>query len=125
KKRIRKKISILSVITLATVIFILSYFFPFFEKRTGYAALLMIFRSVMIIGIWYYFAAPFLLKQVRRFLDKKSSRYKREIDNIIHIFPAMKQVIYHSWKSTADAGKLQRIPRFVEMIIVNVLTMEM
>ena len=95
--RIWKKFSITSIILLASIIFILSYFFPVFEKSTGYAAVLMIFRSIMIIGIWYYLVGPLLQKFFRRFLDKKQTTYQNEINEIINIFPLLKKVIVYAW----------------------------
>lgn len=123
KRKIWKKFSILSIILLAIIIFVLSYFFHVFEKSKGYAALLMIFRSIMIIGIWFFILSPLLVKKLRYFLNKKSSPYKGEIENIINIFPVMKQVIYHSWREAKRVRRLLRIPRFIEINLVNLLTM--
>ncbi len=124
-RKIWKKFSIISVILLATTIFILSYFFPVFEKSKGYAAIIMIFRSIMIIGIWYYIIGPFLLKYLRRFLDKKSTMYQNEIHDILNIFPILKQVISQTWSNTKDVRKLQRVPRFIECILISLLTLDL
>jgi hypothetical protein len=123
-RKIWKKFSIISIILLATTIFILSYFFPVFEKSKGYEAILMIFRSIMIIGIWYYIIGPFLLKYLRHFLDKKSNKYQSEINDIINIFPILKQVISQTWANTKDVRKLQRVPRFIEGILIYLLILD-
>lgn len=121
KRKIWKSLSISLIILLSTTIFILSYFYPVFEKSKGLAAILMLFRSIMIMGIWYYLLAPFLLKYLRQFLDKKSLTYQTEINNIINIFPAVKQVIAHTWAETNSTRPLSRIPKFVESILVYLL----
>ncbi|MEJ2544156.1 MAG: hypothetical protein P8Y99_08810 [Calditrichaceae bacterium] len=124
RRKIWKKFSIIAIILLATIIFILSYFFPVFEKSTGYAALLMIFRSIMIIGIWYYLIGPLLLEFFRRFLDKKKSVYKNEINEIINIFPLLKQVIVHTWTELNTIKPIKRIPRFIESLLIFLLLLE-
>ncbi len=124
RRKIWKTFSITSIILLAIVIFILSYFFPVFEKSKGYAAVLMIFRSIVIMGIWYYIIGPFLLKYLRRFLNKKKTAYQNEINDILNIFPALRQVIIYAWAETNSVKPIKRIPRFVESILIYLLSMD-
>lgn len=123
-QKIWKNISIIFIISLATIIFILSYFSPVFEKSKGYAALVMILRSIMIMVIWYYLLGPFLLKHLRRFLNKKSTVYQSEVNDILNFIPTMKQIITHTWAETKDIKLFRRIPQFVEGILIYLLTLE-
>ena len=123
KHKIWKKASVLTIFMLATAIFILSYFFPVFEKSKGLAALIMLFRSIMIMGLWLYLIGPYILKYLRQFLNKKSTVYRNEVNEILNIFPVMKQVIRQAWLESKDKPRIKRIPSFVESLLIYLLTM--
>jgi hypothetical protein len=124
-RKVWKTLSITFIILLASTIFILSYFVPVFEKSKGYAALLMLFRSIMIMSIWYFLLGPFLLKYLRKFLDKKSIAHKNEVNDILNIFPATKQVIGHAWTETNHIKLYRRIPQFVMKILIYSLSLDL
>ena len=85
----------------------------------------MIFRSIMIIGIWYYLVGPLLQKFFRRFLDKKQTTYQNEINEIINIFPLLKKVIVYAWIESKSIKAIKRIPRFVESLLIYLLTLNL
>lgn len=121
KKGFLGKSSGYMIFLLAFVIIILSYFFPVFDESQGLAALIMILRSIVIMGVWYFWLAPFILKKMRRFLARKENQYAREIHGIIDTLPLFKQIVSYSWR---EGKKLKGLARWKQTLIL-ILTLSL
>lgn len=116
-----KRLSNLAILTVFLCIFIGSYLFPVFEKTQGTAALLMIFRSVLIMSFWYIFLAPVLLKYLHQILRKKKTLYSAEIANLLAMLPFLRLLVKQCWRATAAYKKLPRLPNFARLLLVQIL----
>lgn len=126
KKRRRwwNKKSLFIFMLIAASIFILSYFFPVFDKSRGLAALIMIIRSIIIMIFWYIFLAPFLMGKLRTFLNHKKVTYATEVTTLINLFPLLKLIIKNSWQDSKSQRNFKRINRFVVISLLHLLTID-
>ncbi len=122
KKGFLGKLSGYMIFLLAFVIIVLSYFFPVFDESQGLAALIMILRSIFIMGIWYFWLAPLVLKKMRRYLARKENQYTREIHGIIDTLPLFKQIVSYSWQNGKKDKGLARWKRTLILILTLSLT---
>jgi hypothetical protein len=118
KRRWWKRPSGIVILIFSFTIALLSYIFPFFGKNKIYDILIMILRSLLIVFVWFTFAAPFLLKLFRKFIAKKKIIYAEEIDEIVGLFPHLKIIINESWKISASSKGLHRIKSFLSYAFV-------
>jgi len=63
------------------------------------SAILYLVRTLSIVVIWYFIIGPWLAKIFRRWLLGKSSRYANEIEEVMEILPALKQVAKQEYSS--------------------------
>ena len=124
RKRWQKKITLFLLFAASGTIFIGSYFFTFFEKSQGAAALIMLVRSILIMIVWYFLVSPLTMRLLHRYLKKKQNSYSLEIQNILHIFPLLKAIVRQSWTDSFSPHKIRRLSRFVEIVMVTILTIE-
>ncbi len=125
KSRWQKRLTLAILFGIAVSIFILSYFLPVFEKNKGTQALIMVFRSVVIMTTWYFILAPFFLKKLRSFLNKQRHRYAAEIDSVMQFIPLVRRIVYKSWLKSAQFKKTKRPLIFAEIILYHILTVDL
>lgn len=119
-----KRISLLIFGAVAVAIIILSYIFPVFEKNEGSAALMMIIRSALILSLWFFILAPYLMTKFRSFLFKKKTFYAADIGEILTLFPAIKSIIKNSWKESKEFKSIQRFHRFSILSLTRLLSFQ-
>ncbi len=127
KKRPRwlKKLTAYFVFLVALSIVLLSYAVPVFEKETGAAALFMIVRSLVIMGVWYFLLGPFLLKRFKRFLAKKQNMYADDVRLILDILPFLRRVVTKSWHLSREYSGLKRYKKLINIMVMSVLLVPM
>ncbi len=123
-KRWQKKITLFLLFAASGTIFVGSYFFTFFEKSQGAAALIMLIRSVIIMLVWYFLVSPLAMRLLHRYLKKKQNTYSLEIQNILYVFPLLKAVVRQSWIDSSSHRKIRRLSRFIEIVIVTILSID-
>ncbi len=124
RNRWQKKITLFLLFAASLTIFIGSYLFTFFEKSQGAAALIMLVRSILIMIVWYFLISPLTMRLLHRYLKKKQNSYSLEIQNILNIFPILKAVVRQSWADSSSHHKFRRLSRFVEIVMVTILTID-
>jgi hypothetical protein len=122
KKNWLKKPSSLLILLLAGVIIISSYIFPEISGTQGVKALIMIFRSISIMFLWYILVGPFLFKIYQKFLKSKQNAYAEEVQQTIQILPSLRYIIYQSWDKSRDFKRFRKIKAFIILTIINILT---
>jgi hypothetical protein len=125
RSRVFKRLTYFLILIISFSIFFLSYVVPVFEHSRGMAALIMVLRSIIIILVWYYLLGPFLMDRLRRFLQKKESRYKNEVANILDLLPVLRAIIIRNWKQAAPLKNPRRLPNFIQTVLVHILTVEL
>ena len=82
-------------------------------------AVYILLRSFLILMLWYLVIGPFLLKLVRKYLNKKESQYKEDINNAMDLFPYFRQILSHTWKDTKHLKGYMRFKYFMANSISN------
>lgn len=105
------------LITVALIVLAFSFFGgDLFGWKKGIYILL---RSFLILMLWYLVIGPFLLKLVRKYLNKKESQYKEDITNAMDLFPFFRQILSYTWKETKHLKGYTRFKYFIANSISN------
>lgn len=107
-------------IWLGTVAIIFGAFTFFDDNLFGWQkALYVLLRSFLILMLWYSVVGPFLLRMVRKYLNKKKSQYKEDISDAMDLFPYFRQIISYTWKETKHLKGYKRFKVFIANSIAN------
>ncbi|MFC0603021.1 hypothetical protein [Winogradskyella pulchriflava] len=119
KKKVafRTKVIWVWLITVAVIVLAFSLFGG--DLFGWQKAVYILLRSFLILMLWYLVIGPFLLKVVRKYLNKKESQYKEEITNAMDLFPYFRQILAYTWKATADLKGYNRFKYFIANSISN------
>ncbi len=120
-----KKKSFYLMISLAITFFLMSILIPGIEDDIISSILYMFVRASLIILVWYNILYPFVSKFVKKYLAKKSSKYKENLDEILILFPHFKGLIKYSWHMSRNMGKIKGIKQFISITLVLILTRTM
>ncbi len=82
-------------------------------------ALYILLRSFLILMLWYLVLGPFLLKLVRKYLNRKESQYKEDITNTMDLFPYFRQILSYTWQETKHLKGYTRFKYFMANSISN------
>ena len=105
---------------LATVLVIVLAFYFFGGPMFGFKkGIYIILRSFLVLMIWYLILGPFLLKLIKRYLNKKESKYKEDINNAMDLFPYLKHIILRSWSEAKHLKGYNRFKHFMANSISN------
>jgi hypothetical protein len=122
RKSFKTKIIWVWLITVAIIVLAFAVFGgPLFGWEK---AIYIIFRSFLILMLWYLLIGPILLKLIRSYLNKKESEYKRDISNAMDLFPYFRQIIAYTWKDTKHLKGFERIQFFMAKSISNCIHFE-
>ncbi len=103
--------------TVAVIVLVFSIFGgPLFGWQK---AIYIVLRSFLILMLWYLIIGPFLLKVVRKHLQKKESKYQEDITNAMDLFPYFRQIIAFTWKETKHLKGYARFKYFMANSISN------
>jgi hypothetical protein len=123
KTSFKTKIIWVWLITVAVIVLGFSFFGGnLFGWQKAFYILL---RSFLILMLWYLVLGPFLLKIVRKYLNKKESQYKEDITNAMDLFPYFRQILSHTWKETSHLKGYMRFKYFMANSISNCIHFKM
>jgi hypothetical protein len=69
--------------------------------------------------LWYLVIGPFLLKMIRKYLNKKESQYKEDITNAMDLFPYFRRILSYTWQETKYLKGYTRFKYFIANSISN------
>ena len=117
KTSFKTKIIWVWLVTVAVIVLAFSFFGGnlFGWKKAIYILL----RSFLILMLWYLVIGPFLLKLVRKYLNKKESQYKEDITNAMDLFPYFRQILAYTWIETKHLKGYTRFKYFMANSISN------
>ncbi len=119
KSKVSFKTKIIWVWLITVAIIVLAFSF-FGGNMFGWQkAIYILLRSFLILMLWYLVLGPFLLKLVRKYLNKKESQYKEDITNAMDLFPYFRQILSHTWKETKHLKGYTRFKYFMANSISN------
>ena len=68
--------------------------------RQALAPLWLLARVAGILAIWYFLAAPLLMRLLQKFLQKKASDYREEVDAALELLPVFRYLARAAWAET-------------------------
>lgn len=74
-------------------------------------------RSVVIILLWYFVVSPLLSAWMKNWLVKKQYRFREEVEAIVVLMPATRQLLSRSWSDTAEEKGLSRLRMFAKLAL--------
>lgn len=116
-----QKTSGLLIIILLIGMICLSYFHPQLGKGKTVEVLIMVFRAVAIMLVWYFLLAPLFLKLFQIFLKKKQNQYSAEINKIVDIFPHFRKLVVYCWKISSKKKGYRRLKYFLIQLVTFLL----
>ena len=117
KTEFKTKIIWMWLITIAIIVFAFSFFGG---NLFGWQkALYILLRSFLILMLWYLVLGPFLLKLVRKYLNKKESQYNEDITNAMDLFPYFRRILSYTWRDTKHLNGYTRFKYFMANSISN------
>ena len=103
------------VLGLSFSVIILSYLLPELEEIVVMSVVVMLVRSIVITFIWYTLLAPLAQKLLQKFVATRKSKYSKELEEIISMFPQFKATVRYCWKLSKDKKGYNRIHYFLSM----------
>lgn len=79
-------------------------------------------RTISIVLFWYFIVMPYSMKLVKKYLNKKLPVFQNEVDEIIHLFPKLRLIIYYSWNESSAYNGLRRIKHFFTLALIEIIT---
>lgn len=116
-----KRPSGIFVFLMSVTIITLSYVIPEFNTESALRVVIMLIRSVLVLAVWYFFAGPLLRKMYKKFLSQKQHVYANEVETVVSLLPQLRRVVYRSWKLAAGFKNVERMKKFMIILLVNVL----
>ncbi|WP_452225174.1 hypothetical protein [Lacinutrix chionoecetis] len=117
KRKIKSKVIWIWLITVAVIVLA---FTVFTNALFGWQkAVYIILRSFLVLMLWYLVLGPFVLKLIRKYLDKKESKYQNDISNAMDLFPYFRYIITTTWKQTSHLKGYTRFKYFMANSIIN------
>ncbi len=102
---------------------IILFMIPFSISEYGFLQGVYVFlRVIVIISLWYFLFAPFLMKLLRKLLKKQSKAYFNEVDNIVRSLPLLKNAAKTIWLESIKIKGIKRIDYFISTLVIFSLT---
>jgi hypothetical protein len=119
KKKVSFKTKVIWVWLITVAVIVLAFSF-FGGNLFGWQkAIYILLRSFLILMLWYLVIGPFLLKMVRKYLNKKESQYKEDITNAMDLFPYFRRILSYTWQETKHLKGYTRFKYFMANSISN------
>jgi hypothetical protein len=115
-----KKIRVIIFLIASIGALIFSYLIPQFKSNLFAEVILMLFRAIIIILIWYFYLAPLLIKYSKMFLKKQQNIYAEEVEEIITLFPYVKNILSHCWIKSSEHKGFQKYRQFIRYSIITI-----
>jgi VanZ family protein len=86
--------------------------------------LIIVLRALSILTIWYLVVIPILSKILKKFVQKSKLKYSKEVDEIINLFPLLKETFIIGWQNSRNERLLNKVKHFLVYLILTILTKE-
>lgn len=105
------------------ITFVILTFFFFNNGQFEHHFLIYYFlRTISVILFWYYILLPYVMVLIKTYLNKKLPVFQNEVEEIIHLFPKLKLIIYYSWNESASYNGLRRLKHFFTLALIEIIT---
>lgn len=121
RKRKRQRKGILVIWLLLTALYIQSYYKIGTPLLPAHVSLKILLRSLIIVFTWIFIAGPLLKQALEKWLHKKQTQSKQDIQAVVELLPLTRQLVAKSWKQTADVRGMNRVNEWIKLVLVNAL----
>lgn len=87
----------------------------------AHISLKILVRSLIIILAWVFIIGPLLKGLLHNWLQKRRSKSQPDIQKVLELLPATRQLVAQSWRASAGGGKWRRLVTTGKIILVNAL----
>ena len=122
RKRSRIKKGLFIIWLLLIGLYVQSYFKIGRPILPSSILLKILLRSLIIVLSWIFIIGPLLKQLLHAWLKKEQSRFREDIQQVLHLLPVTRQLITKSWKRSAGQKGWTRISHCCKMILVNALS---
>lgn len=99
----------------AVLIICIYIFIP--DARSALNPIWIFLRVIIVLAVWYFLIAPFLLKMFRRFLRKKESEYREDVEKAMALLPQFRLMSQAVWRKHSDMNFIKRLYNVILDII--------
>jgi nucleoside-triphosphatase THEP1 len=121
-KRKRKRTGLFLIWLLLLALYVQSYYKIGTPLLPAYISLKILLRSVIIVLAWVFIAAPLLKLALQRWLRRRQSQSQQDIQTVLELLPATRQLVAKSWKQSAGNRGWKKIQLWVRLVLVNALS---
>ena len=121
KKRGYLKKGLLFIWIILVLLYLQSYFKIGEPLLPSHLSLRIFVRSVIIVLTWYFLARPLVESLLKKWLEKKRSESRQDIEQIMQLLPSTQQIITASWQMSKKYKGVKRILHCCKIILVNSL----
>lgn len=121
-RRKRRRTGLFIIWLLLVALYIQSYYKIGNPLLPAYISLKILLRSVIIVLAWVFIVAPLLKLALQRWLQRKQSQSRQDIQTVLEILPATRQLVIKSWKQSAGNRGWKKIQLWIRLVLVNALS---
>lgn len=122
RKRKRQRKGLLVIWLLLVALYVQSYYKIGTPLLPAHISLKILLRSLIIVMTWVFIAGPLLRTVLQKWLQQKQTQSKQEIQAVVELLPATRQLVAKSWKQTAGNYGLKRLNQWIKLVLVNALS---
>lgn len=119
RKWLKPSATIIIIVSLALVV--LSYFYPLSQKIAINDILIMIFRSILIMSLWFFILAPRIKNLLQKYFHKRQNKYIKDMSLMLTSISTLKGLVAASWKSSSNFRGIKRLNQFMIISLVYLL----
>lgn len=125
RRKTRLKTSLFIVWILLILLYLQSYLKIGKPLLPSQVALEIFLRSIVIVLSWVFIVSPILTRLLYSWLQKKKSKSREEIAEVLQLLPSTQQLVKQSWQQAGEKKGIKRMIRTVELTLANGLFAEM
>lgn len=100
-------------------LYVQSHYGPGQPLLPAHVSLNILIRSVIIVLSWYFLVRPILKEWLGRWLERKKSRARSDMQQVWQLLPGMHALAVSAWRQTADIDGWKRITTCCRLILAQ------
>lgn len=122
RSRERKRRGLLIIWLLLVALYVQSYYRIGTPILPHHISLKILLRSLIIVLTWVFVVAPLLKILLQRWLQRKQSASRHQVQSVLDLLPATQQLAVKSWKQSAALKGWRKLRHWIKLVLVNALS---
>lgn len=109
-------------ISVALLVFIVLVMYLFPDQFPGWnnnKMILLTVRLILIFGLWWLAIIPIFHFLFQKYFTTSKNKYLAEFQEVIHLFPEMKDIVMNAWGIASSFPFYQRLPQFIVTVFTQ------